>query len=323
LTVLKQFELDILPPSGGGEVILELFSTNLTHEIKQNLTASNQWQTLKFDFWQIAGANFSEIRLTFNFGTAANNQIWSLDNLRQTAGAGDPCLGQSPLPTIVSDFECQENYVSIFYGAGDISKVANPFPMPENPSEFVGKYIDPPNSAWAGVGFSFSSPLNFGNSKILECKIWSPQVGIPMLFKLEGAGAGVEFQKIIPEKEKWVTFNIDFTSAFPTQHNKLVIFFNAGALAKSATYFIDDIRWVGATKTEAANQNSFKIWPNPTTDFLYFENFGENSGKIEMSDVFGRPQIFDFFDGKIDVGSLKPGIYFLKIGGVSKVFFKE
>ncbi|MFN4257337.1 MAG: T9SS type A sorting domain-containing protein [Saprospiraceae bacterium] len=272
LSAFAQFNLDVLAPAGGGEVTMQLSSpTQGNKEAKATVKTPGAWETLSFDFSaHSAITDFQEVRLIFNSGTAASGESWCIDNLRQSEVTVDPCAGVAPVPNIVDDFECQRNYTKIFYGDTDIKVVNNPHLAPENPSLKVGEYKDPANQPWAGIGFEFPAAFDLSVLNQLECKIWSPNTGVPVLFKLEGSGAGVEVFKDITEKDKWVKYKIDFSAANPTQHTKLVIFIGAGVDGPGATYFIDDLKWVRAGyngciddhETAASSISNFKYFAN-------------------------------------------------------------
>ena len=69
--------------------------------------------------------------------------------------------------------------------------------------------------------------------------------------------------------------------------------------------------------------SSKEIYPNPTTDVLYLNNF---IGSYKISDMSGR----DVYNGisqneksHIDVSTLTPGTYLFKSGNYRKIFIKK
>lgn len=267
-----QFNIDVITQAVGVEVTMQLSSpTSGNKEAKAKMKTSNAWETLSFDFSaHSAITDFQEVRLLFNAGTAAPNEGYCIDNLRQSEVSVDPCDGVAPVPNIVDDFECQRNYTKIFYGTDDIKVINNPQLKPENPSLKVGEYKDPANQPWAGIGFEFPAAPDLSVLNQLECKIWSPNVNVPIMFKLEGSGAGKEIWSEIKEADKWVKYKLDFSSANPTQHTKLVIFIGAGVDGPGATYYVDDIKWVRAGFNGCIND--YQAASTSISNFKYFAN---------------------------------------------------
>lgn len=66
---------------------------------------------------------------------------------------------------------------------------------------------------------------------------------------------------------------------------------------------------------ETANDFSIKIYPNPTSDFIYIENIKPNSS-VKVIDFFGKVIIHKkLSENYIDIKSLSKGTYFLEIEG--------
>jgi len=249
LSIYGQFNLDVLSPQGGGTVTLILSSPiDGNKEAEATITTPGEWETLSFDFSAFSGiTDFSEVRIIFNAGTANAGQIWYFDNLRQTLVTIDPCAGVVPVLNIIDDYECQRNYVQIFYGASDLQVVNNPHLTPENGSLKVGEYTDPSGGGteFAGIGIEFPAPPDLSVYNHLSLQVWAPSDNVPFLFKLEG-GQQFEVFDTLPEGNKWYKFDIDFSGAAGSQNNKLVIFTNVLSATGGGTYFFDNIRWARA-----------------------------------------------------------------------------
>jgi len=273
LSVYPQINLDVLSPAGGGTVTLILNSpTQGNKEAEATITTPGEWETLGFDFSAFSGiTDFSEVRIIFNAGTASAGQIWYFDNLGQTEITIDPCADVIPVPNIVDDFECQRNYVQIFYGASDLEVVNNPHLTPENGSLKVGEYTDPSGAGteFAGIGFEFVAPPDLSLYNHLSVQIWAPFDNVPFKFKLEGNGQGVEVDDTLEVGNKWHKFDIDFSGAVGTLHNKLIIFANVLSPTGGGTYFIDNVRWARAGYNGCIVDNEA---PLTTFDFKYFAN---------------------------------------------------
>jgi len=273
LSVYPQINLDVLSPLGGGTVTLILNSpTQGNKEAEATITTPGEWETLGFDFSAFSGiTDFSEVRIIFNAGTANAGQTWYFDNLGQTEVTIDPCADVIPVPNIIDDFECQRNYVQIFYGASDLEVVNNPHLLPENGSLKVGEYTDPAGAgtAFAGIGFEFAAPPDLSLYNHLSVQVWAPFDNVPFMFKLEGNGQGVEIFDTLTEGNKWHKFDIDFSGAVGTLHNKLIIFANVLSPTGGGTYLFDNIRWTRAGYNGCIVDNEA---PLTTYNFKYFAN---------------------------------------------------
>lgn len=77
---------------------------------------------------------------------------------------------------------------------------------------------------------------------------------------------------------------------------------------------VDVSSFLGNSEVSQAT-SEFKIYPNPTTDFVFVEGMKGKIQKIEIFDYSGRniSSSVKFNDDKIDVTSLNRGIYILQI----------
>ncbi len=269
LTPYSQFNIDVLSPASGGTVTMQLSSpSDGNKEATATITTPGVWETLSFDFSAFTGVNdFGEVRLIFNSGTAAAGQSWCVDNLTQSKVTIDACLGTIPNTNIISDFECQKNYLSIFYGNANITTVNNPHLLPANGSLKVGEYKDPAG-AYEGLGFEFANAPDLSLYNHLKFQVWSPTANIPFLIKLEGP-VSVEKFDTVTVANSWQTIDVDFSGALGTAAKKLIIFFNVGNEAGGGTYYIDNIQWSRAGYNGCVADNES---PALIDDWKYFAN---------------------------------------------------
>ncbi|MCY7329440.1 MAG: T9SS type A sorting domain-containing protein [Saprospiraceae bacterium] len=246
LSIYGQFNIDVLSPAGGGTVTMQLSSpTEGNKEATATITTPGEWETLSFDFSAFdAITNFGELRLIFNVGNAAAGESWCIDNLTQSKITIDACAEVLPIPNIIEDFECQQNYALVFYGADDLKTINNPDLTPENGSLKVGEYVDPAG-AFAGIGYEFAQAPDLSVYNHLTFQIWSPTANVPFLIKLQGP-TSVEIFDTITTANVWQKFDIDFSGAVGTEAKQIVIFFNVGNEAGGGTYYIDNVRWARA-----------------------------------------------------------------------------
>jgi hypothetical protein len=159
----------------------------------------------------------------------------------------DPCVDVVKDMSIVSDFECQQNY---FIGADakletQAMVVDNPNKSDANNSEKTGKYIDNGTAAWDNMVIDFSTAYDLTNRSLLKLKIHSEHTGL-LIAKLEGGTQVVEQQAQMGKTNEWVEYTFNFREAIDMGNTKLILFFNAGAEdgQSEEIYYIDDIEFV-------------------------------------------------------------------------------
>lgn len=141
-------------------------------------------------------------------------------------------------PSIINDFQCQDNML-----LPNVEAVLNPDESGANTSRFVGKYIDP-SGAWDALIIDFGAPINLSTKNTFKIKVLTSVAGT-LKAKLEGGtSGGFEVDATISNTTNWVEYSFDFSSQFNQNHQKLVLFFNAGVDTNGAdVYYIDDLRW--------------------------------------------------------------------------------
>lgn len=199
----------------------------------------------------------------------------------------DPCADVVKDMSIISDFECQQNY---FIGADasldtQAAIVDNPNKTEANNSENSGKYIDNATQAWDNMVIDFSSAYNLTNRSLLKLKIHSEYTGL-LIAKLEGGTQVVEQQVQMEKTNEWVEYAFNFREAVDMGNTKLILFFNAGTEdgQTEEIYYIDDIEFV---------ENTFPIVTDPCegtekdmniiSDFECQQNYAF-TGNIETAD---------------------------------------
>ncbi len=74
---------------------------------------------------------------------------------------------------------------------------------------------------------------------------------------------------------------------------------------------------VGTTET---HEPDVKVYPNPTSGHLYFEK--EITENYVVMDAYGRP-VMEGKENQVDMSSLPPGIYYLRLGNVVKKIVRQ
>ncbi len=247
LETFPQLDLQVWAPSGANSLTMKLFSpVEGLKEVTVEVPETETWVDLSFNFVEFQSITDFE-RVEINFDQDLETQdTWFFDNLTQGQQTTDPCEGVEVQPLVIDDFNCQRN-ASIFFGADDIEAIQNPDPsgINDDPLDQVGQYTDPMGAGteFEGLGYDLDlSNIDLSLFNQLNLKLWSPKEA-PMLFKLQGGtDAPVEIPVDVTTTESWVEYTIDFSSAAESDHDQLVIFFNAGnAPTEEDIYFIDDI----------------------------------------------------------------------------------
>jgi hypothetical protein len=287
LTGYPQFDVDVYSATGSGTVLMQLFSaTQGGKEAEAEYTDTGNWQTLSFDFSAFTGiTDFQEIRLIFNPATAGQGQSWCIDNVRQSIVTADPCADVEPDPAIIDDFECQRNFLSIYYGTADLAVVNNPHITVENGSTRVGEYNDPegPGTEYAGIGYEFAIPPDLTTLNQVTLQVWSPEPNVIVLIKLEGGTAAERFDTIT-EANKWVTISGDFSDIGVNANTKLVLFFEPGSVDGGNQYFIDNLRF-----SRPGYTGCFSDFESPVTTIDNFVYFNQDPNFTEPFQVVPNP----------------------------------
>lgn len=145
-------------------------------------------------------------------------------------------------PSIINDFQCQDNML-----LPNVEAIRNPSETGANKSNFVGKYTDP-TGAWDALIIDFGAPIDLSSKNTFKIKVQTSVAGT-LKAKLEGGtSGGFEVDATITNTVNWVEYSFDFSSQFNQNHQKLVLFFNAGVDTNGAdVYYIDDLRWDTST----------------------------------------------------------------------------
>jgi len=250
LSVKSEFNIKI--HSSMTAPILAKLEGGTVYESRATIDVVGEWKNYKFDFSPAINNGNTRLVLFFNFeqtnGTATD--IYFIDDLRFTESTNacgvivENCANTTQDLSIISDFDCQQNY---FLGANpantDAPVVQNPNVSCENRSSNVGSYIDNGTDPFDALFIDLGSPIDLSTKNQLKIKVLTPKA-IPILAKLEG-GTAVEIQVTANIVDEWAEYTFDFSSAVGNGNDKLVFFFNAGNTDGTTQdqYFVDDIRF--------------------------------------------------------------------------------
>lgn len=76
-------------------------------------------------------------------------------------------------------------------------------------------------------------------------------------------------------------------------------------------------------KEDQKETNSLLIYPNPVTDILHIENTVNTAEEIEITNCLGQTVLKTSYRTELNVSKLQSGVYFIRIGMITKKFIKE
>ena len=243
LTTYNVFKIKVLAPVAGVLKAKLEGGTSGGIEVDANITTTGEWKEYSFDFSSQANANHQKLVLFFNAGVDTDGtQVYFMDDLK-FAEVSDPCNGVTKDPSIINDFNCQQN--STIPGFLVTSIEENPDPSGANISDSVLKVTDNGTEPWDALIFDFGGPIDLTTTNYLRIKILASRA-VPLLAKLEGGTSpGKEVWGAITVVGEWAEYVFDFSDQASANHNKVVFFFNGNQNDGTATdiYYIDDIRF--------------------------------------------------------------------------------
>ncbi|MCP9199055.1 hypothetical protein MKO06_03990 [Gramella sp. GC03-9] len=178
-----------------------------------------------------------DVRVVALSGGAASTEV------TQTVEIRDPLF----LPI---DFESPtKDYTFINFGPDQVVDpvIDNPDPTGINTSAKVAAYTKPAGSeVWAGTTTALDQPIDFSTQKYISVDVWSPQAGIPVIFKIENladATIFVEDQVQTTVSNQWETLTFDMTAVDTSiDYGRIVLFFNFNTSGTGETYYFDNIQ---------------------------------------------------------------------------------
>lgn len=218
-----------------------LANPNINTEVDVTNTVANAWEELVFDFSGVNnGNNYQRVVLFFNFGNTGTGLNYYFDDIALTSGA--------PIVTLPLDFQSTTlTYSFTDFGGSTASVVNNPDATGINTSSKVGQLVKGSGSqTWAGSFIELGAPINFATMQKIKMKVWSPQAGIVVKFKMENltnSSINTELDATTTVANGWEELTFDFTGIVNSNnYQRVVVFFDFGNPGTGATYYFDDIK---------------------------------------------------------------------------------
>jgi hypothetical protein len=243
-STLKKIKIKAWSPKAG--IVVKMKLENLTNpdintEVDVINTVANNWEELVFDFSAVDNANkYQRVVLFFDFGNAGTGVDYYYDDIQLTSGAESLVLPLTFESTTLT-------YAYGNFGGAAATVVANPDKSGINTSSKVSA-LTKNNGAevWAGSSLALETAINFSTFKKLKMKVWSPQAGIIVKFKLENlndASINKEIDATTTVANGWEELTFDFDGIVnANNYQRVVLFFDFGNNGTGKTYYFDDIK---------------------------------------------------------------------------------
>jgi len=314
------------------EVLFKLEDVNnpaISTEVMGNVTVTNEWQLLTYDFSGAESGVYSKLVIFFDFATTNENTFYFDDVIGpeyEEGPTGDPV----DLPVTFDD----EN---VNYGLTDFGGNASQIIVdPTDETNKVAESIKTETAeTWAGTTIGgtvgFVNPIPFTETfTTMSVRVWSPETGTPIRLKVEDAGdptKSVETEDVTTVAMEWETLFFDFSNEaegtaeldLSYTYNKASIFFNFGtdgATAGEQTYYWDDVYFVDPTSITEQIGMKTKVYPNPAIDVLYVEN-AERFHDVSIYTISGQlVYSSEEISNSIDLNNFSSGLYTLHANGL-------
>ena len=241
-TSLVNLSVNVWSPVSGVIVKLKVENASnpdIFYEVDVVNNVANSWETLTFDF---SNANLSQeyhnVVLFFDFGNEGNNNSYYFDDI-------DLAQSNSETFELFQDFEGSPPTFTEFGNIGLTQVVANPDLGGINSTNNTAKLDNASGSEeWGGIFFELNNQvIDFAGVKKMRLKTYSPFAGKVVKLKLENADASIthEVDMLTSVANSWEELTFDFIDAPEAQYNRVVIFFDFGAIGDGSLYYFDEM----------------------------------------------------------------------------------
>lgn len=305
-TGVKTMTMDVWSPAVGKTVQITLENTALAQnpypqgrhsEYQATTTVANEWETLTFELTGTPDGNVSasilnQLVILFDPGTN-NEDVYYFDNLNGPELANNPCTDVTPDPTVLNDFECNQNVNYIFSHSGiNFRRIPNP-DTDGNPSSHVARYVRNGGEEFDVIIGRFDGNLSLSPTSEMTLDVWDPNAPTEVVVSLQNTGGDVilEMSAETSVSGEWQTLTYDPSPvADATDIGQFVILFDPES-STSDEYFFDNFEADGISAlSDVDGIGSFTAFPNPATDVVNFEyDLVEPANPIlTLTDITGK-----------------------------------
>ncbi len=148
-------------------------------------------------------------------------------------------------------------YSWVGFGGASAQVVDNPDMSGMNTSDKVVELTEEAGAqTWAGASLQLDEPLNFSQGTAIKMNAWSPEAGVPVMFKIEDTSSEPDangnpsvFVEVIQNtttSEEWeeMTFDLRSSDRFDpsVNYDRVIVFYDFGNPGEGATFYFDDLR---------------------------------------------------------------------------------
>jgi len=177
---------------------------------------------------------------------------------------------------------------------------------------------------WERIHMEMINPFDMGQHDLFSVRVYSP-VQTEMMLKLADArddgdqNGFIEVRQDIVLTNQWQTLYFDMSDiADGVSFSHLFIFIGPGDPNVTGTFYIDNIEGPGLQNTaglDELNSNSFSMYPNPSSDIVYFKNLNRTT-TVKIYDINMRLVKSESINSnQILIEDLNTGVYFVEIDG--------
>jgi hypothetical protein len=300
-------------------------------EVSADITMTNTWEQLTFDFTGAASDTYNKMVIFFDFASFDDNTFYFDDVEGPEYGAG---TGPKPLEAndVQDNFE-DDGWATItdwkFQDPDlvDLTVVTDPM----NSENHVAEYNRSGNFMYTNAQFILDWRMDLSQRNIFDLKVYfpssndytgdlTPTAAVKLQNSLLGGNAWMtqtEVKLTVEEFDAWVDLVFDFSAvADSVNYDQVVVQLGGEGHTVPAMFYFDDIMLEGGVGIfEQPDIVKANVYPNPATDVLFIEGTGELS-EISIYSVSGR-LVYSSEDVKasVNLDNFTPGVYMLHATG--------
>ncbi len=245
------FKMKVYSPRSGCPVLFKIEEAGGGFvERSTNTTVANAWEELSWDFAGTPSNLYTDLTFIYDLGVMGDgsaNFTFYQDEIQLVPGGVAP--GGLTLPITFDDPNI--TYTMTDFDGGTTALLSNPFSGGINTSPKVLQMVKNGGQVWGGSKLTLSSPLDFAANNTFRMKVYSPRIGCPVLFKLEGAGGVfVERTTSTTVANAWEELSWDFSGSPSATYTDLVFIYDLGVMGDGSanfTFYQDDIQFVNGS----------------------------------------------------------------------------